>query len=71
MLATGLAFVIIVAALCAWVWHWNLEAFAVATRMLCPTRNMSWDIRGDPLKRPRRSYVWNNSEFGPLDPSLC
>jgi len=47
------------------------EAFIIGERSLCPTRNMSYDIRGDPVIQPRVEYAFNNSEVGPLDPELC
>ena len=34
--------------------------------MLCNTRNMSYDLRGDPLIIPRTNYVWNNSTIFPI-----
>ena len=43
----------------------------IGERSLCPTRNMSYDIRGDPLIQSRTEYAFNNSEIGPLDPELC
>jgi hypothetical protein len=41
----------------------GIEGFAIATRFLRPTRNMSYDLRGEP-KIPRRSFVFGNSEIG-------
>jgi hypothetical protein len=42
----------------------------LATRDRCPTRNMSYDIRGDiPIKRV--DMMFNNSAWGPLDPEEC
>jgi hypothetical protein len=40
-------------------------------RILCPTTNMSYDLRGDPYMPPRMQTPFNNSEIGPMDPSLC
>lgn len=42
----------------------------LATRDRCPTRNMSYDIRGDiPIKR--ETMIFNNPAWGPLDPEMC
>ena len=30
------------------------------------TRNMSYDLRGDPLIIPRNNFVWNNSTVFPI-----
>lgn len=50
-----------------------IEGFVIvpsATRERCPTRNMSYDIRGDiPIKR--KDMIINNSAWGPLDPERC
>jgi hypothetical protein len=50
-----------------------IEGFVIvpsATRERCPTRNMSYDIRGDiPIKR--KDMIINNSAWGPLDPVRC
>lgn len=43
---------------------------SLATRDRCPTKNMSYDIRGDiPIKRTE--MIFNNPEWGPLDPIQC
>ena len=35
------------------------------------TRNMSYDLRGDPLTIPPQNFVWNNSELSPIhNPSV-
>jgi len=34
------------------------------TRFDCPTRNMSYDLRGDPYRPPRGSFLWSNSTIG-------
>lgn len=47
------------------------EGFALATREVCPTRNMSYDIRGDPLIIPRVALVFNNSTIGIKDIQAC
>ena len=41
--------------------------FNFPTRMYRPTRNMSYDIRGDPVVYPRYNYIgpWLNSELMP------
>ena len=36
------------------------------------TRNMSYDLRGDPIKIPKQSFMWNNSTLTPIyNKSLC
>lgn len=30
------------------------------------TTNMSYDLRGDPLKIPKYSFAWNNSTLTPI-----
>lgn len=45
--------------------------FNIATRMTCPTRNQSFDMRGDPLTIPRVELPSNNSGFGALHHELC
>jgi len=48
---------------------WAVEKF-IGTRYLCPTRNMSLDLRGD-VYVSRAEGVWDNSEIGPMNPDLC
>jgi len=51
----------------------SIETFlemSLATRDRCPTRGMSYDIRGDiPIKR--QEMLFNNPAWGPLDPEMC
>lgn len=51
----------------------SIEKFmemSLASRDRCPTRNQSYDIRGDiPIKRAQ--MMFNNSEWGPVDPIQC
>lgn len=28
-----------------------------------PRKNMSYDLRGDPLRIPKQDFIWNNSEI--------
>jgi hypothetical protein len=36
------------------------------------TTNMSYDLRGDPLKIPKYSFMWNNSTITPIyNKQLC
>lgn len=46
-------------------------AFNVGARMRCPTRNQSYDLRGDALPIQRTELLINNSGFGPLTPQDC
>jgi len=51
----------------------SIEHFDVipsATRERCPTRNQSFDIRGD-IPIPKKEMIFNNSAFGPLFPEEC
>lgn len=46
--------------------------FDFGSRVDCPTRNQSYDIRGDIYTIPHRmDFVWLNSGFGPNDPQKC
>lgn len=51
----------------------SIETFmemSLATRDRCPTKNQSYDIRGDiPIKRVQ--MLFNNPAWGPLDPLQC
>lgn len=43
----------------------STEGFTAYTRFDCPTRNMSYDIRGDPIKIPRpRDLLWDMGTIG-------
>lgn len=60
--------------LCIRVLHMDREGFMFynqGTRMVCPTRNQSYDLRGDLLTIPRVELPANNSGFGALRPDLC
>lgn len=39
----------------------------IATRS---TRNMSYDLRGDPFRINKRNYIWNNSSYNPINNQL-
>lgn len=41
------------------------------TRLECPTRNMSYDLRGEAYYPPRTYYPFMGSEIGSLEPSKC
>jgi hypothetical protein len=45
-----------------------LEGFGLSTRVTCPTRNMSHDLRGDPITIPKND-LWplGMSEVGALE----
>lgn len=51
----------------------SIETFmdmSLATRDRCPTRNQSFDLRGDiPIKR--QEMLFNNPAWGPLEPEMC
>lgn len=40
------------------------------TRNVCPTRNMSYDLRGD-IPIPRKDWPFMNATIGPRDPEAC
>lgn len=53
---------------------WKLrknEHFMEFTRLRCPTRNMSYDLRGEAYYPKRDENVWLNSEIGVLQPDAC
>jgi len=45
----------------------------VGSRFDCPTRNQSYDLRGDIYIIPRNQSMspWLNSEIGPYHPEAC
>lgn len=46
--------------------------FDFGSRIDCPTRNQSYDLRGDIYTIPHKmDFTWLNSGFGPMDPSRC
>ncbi len=47
------------------------EHFMAYTRLRCPTRNMSYDLRGEAYYPPRDENVWMNSEIGVVNPKEC
>lgn len=47
------------------------EHFMEFTRLRCPTRNMSYDLRGEAYYPPRDANVWMNSEIGVVNPQEC
>lgn len=49
----------------------SFTSFNVGTRMRCPTRNQSYDLRGEAAILPRTELPTNNSGFGPLEPNNC
>lgn len=48
-----------------------MSSFNIGTRMQCPTRNQSYDLRGEAAILPRTEMPINNSGFGPLNPNDC
>jgi hypothetical protein len=40
-------------------------------RINCPTRNMSYDLRGEAYYPPRMITPYMNSTIGPMDPREC
>lgn len=50
----------------------SYETF-VGSRFDCPTRNQSYDLRGDVYIIPRNQQLspWLNSEIGIYDPEAC
>ena len=72
--------ILVVIAIIVLIWHVYMmlyvfenfnQVFNNGTRFKCPTRNQSYDLRGDPFIIPRIPLVHNNSGFGPLDPGDC
>lgn len=47
------------------------SSFGIGTRMQCPTRNQSYDLRGEATVIQRTQLPFNNSGFGALNPSNC
>jgi hypothetical protein len=48
----------------------DLGDLGIATRMICSTRNSSYDLRGD-VPIPRKNFGMMDSHIGPLDPVAC
>lgn len=48
----------------------DLEHLGIATRMICSTRNSSYDLRGE-VPIPRKNLGMMDSHIGPLDPVAC
>ena len=46
--------------------------FDFGSRIDCPTRNQSYDLRGDIYTIPyKMDFAWLNSEIGPTEPNRC
>jgi len=45
--------------------------FNIGSRMECPTRNQSYDLRGEAAVIQREDQWINNSGFGALNPNAC
>ena len=46
--------------------YYNYTNFPFWNMPLGTTRNMSYDLRGDPIVIPRTDFVWNNSSIFPI-----
>ena len=66
MQVTILAFLVVVMFLYIISSSMVVEMF-LATRTLLPTRNMSYDLRGEAYFPPRVQWNFMNSAIGPLD----
>lgn len=72
MFLTGSIVSLVLIGLLAVVHMWpDLERFALGTRFVCPTRNSSHDLRGDPIRQKRSAFAFGNSAIGPMDPEAC
>ena len=47
-------------------YNYNYTNFPFWNVPLGTTRNMSYDLRGDPIIIPRTNFVWNNSSIYPI-----
>ena len=46
--------------------------FDFGSRIDCPTRNQSYDLRGDIYTIPHTmNFAWLNSAIGPMEPNRC
>jgi hypothetical protein len=75
LLVVGAAAALLLVGLLALLWRRVLrhERFELAaplpTRVVCPTRNQSYDIRGDPAPPPAiPALVWNAPDDASADP---
>lgn len=68
------AFVVFSIMVMAYVMSYRTEDFCTLptenTRLDCPTRNMSYDLRGD-IPIPRKEWAFMNSQIGPKHPEAC
>lgn len=71
LLVIGSCIFIVLALLAIYYLTPTYEGF-LYTRFECPTRNMSYDLRGEAYFPPRDlSAPWGLPTIGPLDPSAC
>lgn len=73
MRSTFYIFIAFVCVLLLYV-SFSIEKFTdlkqIGTRYICPTRNQSYDIRGD-IPIPRKSWPVYDSTIGSFQPELC
>lgn len=65
-----IVFPIFIAALVYLFYLFYVEKYQNGTRFDCPTRNQSFDIRGD-IPIPRKAWPIINSSIGPMKPEEC
>lgn len=65
-------FVLLMVVLFMYFYRMTEGFFDFGSRIDCPTRNQSYDLRGDEYVIPHKmDFAWLNSGFGPIDPQRC
>ena len=68
----GIAFILLTLVVYYYFYQTMESFFDFGSRVDCPTRNQSYDLRGDPYIIPHKmDFAWLNSGFGPIDPERC
>lgn len=64
-------FVILVIGISSHLVKETFEVQSISTRTKCPTRNSSYDIRGEEYYPPHYDYLMSSSDLGPSDTNYC
>lgn len=68
----SVAFLLLLVIAMVYFYRMKESFFDFGSRIDCPTRNQSYDLRGDEYVIPHRmDFAWLNSGFGPNEPQRC
>lgn len=68
----SVAFILLIVIVVMYFYRGIEGFFDFGSRIDCPTRNQSYDLRGEEYIIPHRmDFAWLNSGFGPIDPQRC